>query len=90
MLSYLVVGMDEVTCQQSQNSVQARNSRTSKTRTDSDRDFTTEPFNLNGPCIPVSSSGNWSKLGDLQQPRHGHSAITNGKTVLVIGGSGKL
>ena len=37
-----------------------------------------------------ASSGAWSKLGDLQQPRHGHSAITNGKTVLVIGGSGKL
>ena len=29
----------------------------------------------------------WSELGDLQQPRHGHSAITNGKTFLVIGGN---
>jgi len=37
-----------------------------------------------------ATDGSWSKLGDLQQPRHGHSAITNGKTVLVIGGSGKL
>ena len=37
-----------------------------------------------------AANASWSKLGDLQQPRHGHSAITNGKTVLVIGGSGKL
>ena len=37
-----------------------------------------------------ATDASWSKLGDLQQPRHGHSAITNGKTVLVIGGSGKL
>ena len=31
----------------------------------------------------------WWNLGDLKQPRHGHSAVFNGKTVLVIGGSGK-
>lgn len=37
-----------------------------------------------------ATDDSWSKLGDLQQPRHGHSAITNEKTVLVIGGSGKL
>merc|ERR1711953_45603 len=37
-----------------------------------------------------ATDASWSKLGDLQQPRHGHSAITNGKTVLVIGGSGKF
>ena len=34
-------------------------------------------------------NNSWSQIGSLKQARHGHSAISNGKTILVIGGSGK-
>ena len=48
------------------------------------------PF-LTGPRILELQliADEWTNLGDLKQPRHGHSAVHNGKTVLVIGGSGK-
>ena len=34
-------------------------------------------------------NNSWSQIGHLKQARHGHSAISNKKTILVIGGSGK-
>ena len=35
-------------------------------------------------------NGRWSKLGTLNQARYQHSAISNGKEIMIVGGLGKL